>query len=84
MKTNIIRIGNSRGIRIPKALLEQCRLQDEVELEVVDGHLVVCASTKPRSGWADAFRHMHEHGDDALLDRESLPATQWDKTEWQW
>jgi len=84
MKTNVIRIGNSRGIRIPKALLEQCHLRDKVELEVKDDHLVVRPIAKPRSGWADAFRRLHEQGDDALLDKESLPSTQWDKTEWEW
>jgi antitoxin MazE len=67
MKTTIVRIGNSRGIRIPKALLEQCNLQDEVELEVRGEHLAVRPATKPRSGWADAFRRMHEQGDDLLL-----------------
>lgn len=70
MKTNVIRIGNSRGIRIPKTLLEQCHLRNEVELEVRDDHLVVRPAAKPRSGWEDAFRRMHEQGDDALLDRE--------------
>jgi len=84
MKTNVIRIGNSRGIRIPKALLEQCHLRDEVELEVKDDHLVVRSISNPRSGWADAFRRMHEQGDDALLDEEPVPSTQWDKTEWEW
>ena len=84
MKTNIVRIGNSRGIRIPKALLEQCQLHDEVELELRDDHLVIRPSSKPRSGWADAFRQMHEHGEDTLLDKEALSATEWDTTEWEW
>lgn len=84
MKTNVIRIGNARGIRIPNALLEQCQLRDEVEIEVRDNHLVIRPVAKPRRGWADAFRRMHEQGDDGLLDKESLPATQWDKTEWEW
>ena len=84
MKTNVVRIGNSRGIRIPKTLLERCRLQDEVELEVQNDHLVIRPVVKPRSGWEDAFRRMHERGDDALLDEGLLPATQWDKTEWEW
>lgn len=84
MKTNLVRIGNSRGIRIPKALLEQCHLRDEVELEVRDDHLVVRSPTKPRSGWEDAFRRMHEYGDDTLIDNATFPATQWEKTEWEW
>ncbi len=84
MKTNIVQIGNSRGIRIPKALLEQCQLQDAVELEMRDDHLVIRRVIKPRSSWDDAFRHMHEHGDDALVDEGALSATEWDTTEWEW
>lgn len=84
MKTTIVRIGNSRGIRIPKAVLEQCHLQDEVELEVRDDHLEVRPATKPRSGWADAFRRMHEQGDDVPLDKPPLPSTQWERTGWEW
>ena len=80
----MIRIGNSRGIRIPKVLLEQYRFNDEVELEPHRDHLVIRPATKPRSGWDDAFRHMRQHGDDALFDEASLPATQWDATEWEW
>jgi antitoxin MazE len=84
MKTNVVRIGNSRGIRIPKKLLEECRLEDTVELEAHKDHLVVRSAAKPRSGWDEAFRRMAEHGDDALLDRESLASTKWDKAEWRW
>jgi antitoxin MazE len=84
MRTNIVRIGNSRGIRIPKAVLEQCHLHDEVELEVRNDHLVVRPATKPRSGWEEAFRRMHEQGDDALLDEGPLLAAQWERTEWGW
>jgi len=84
MKASVVRIGNSRGIRIPKTLLEQCRLGGTVELEVRQGELVVRPAAKPRSGWEEAFREMAQRGDDALLDRESLPSTRWDKTEWKW
>ena len=83
MKINIVQIGNSRGIRIPKALLEQCQLQDAVELEMRDGHLVIRGVTKRRSSWDYAFRQMHEHGDDALVDEGALSATEWDTTEWE-
>ena len=58
MKTNVIRIGNSRGIRIPKRLLEECRLEETVELEAHKDHLVVRSATKPRGGWEEAFRRM--------------------------
>jgi len=84
MKTNVVRIGNSRGIRIPKKLLEECRLEETVELEAHKDHLVVRSATKPRSGWEEAFRRMAVQGDDALLDRDSLTATKWDRTEWRW
>jgi len=55
MKINVVRIGNSRGIRIPKAVLEQCRLGLTVELEVKKDHLAVRLAGRPRSGWDDAF-----------------------------
>jgi antitoxin MazE len=84
MKTNVVRIGNSRGIRIPKKLLEECRLEETVEIEAHKDHLVVRSATKPRSGWEEAFRRMAEQGDDTLLDRGSLASTKWDRTEWRW
>jgi antitoxin MazE len=84
MKTNVVRIGNSRGIRIPKKLLEECHLEGSVELEAHNDHLVVRSAAKPRSGWDEAFSRMAEQGDDALLDRDSLAPTKWDRTEWRW
>ena len=84
MKTKIVRIGNSRGIRIPKTLIEQCGLEDTVQLEVEHGCLVVRAAEKARLGWDEAFRRMAEHGDDELLDREASSQTDWDTAEWDW
>ena len=84
MKTNVIRIGNSKGIRIPKTLLEQCSLAETVELKVEDNHLVVRSTEKPRSGWDEAFRRMAQEQDDALLDRDFLASTGWDRTDWEW
>jgi antitoxin MazE len=84
MKVNIIRIGNSQGIRIPKPLLEQCHLGKTVELEVRNDHLAVLPARRARSGWADAFREMAAKGDDALLDKDTMPATKWERAEWEW
>jgi antitoxin MazE len=84
MKASVVRIGNSRGIRIPKTVLEQCGLGSVVELEVRRGELIVRSAAKPRSGWEEAFRQMAQRGDDVLLDGDSLPSTQWDETEWKW
>lgn len=84
IKTNIIKIGNSRGIRIPKAILEQCHLDGEVELEPRRDQLVVRRAAKPRAGWEDAFRAMAERGDDAMLEGDVLLETSWERDEWQW
>ena len=54
MKTRLVRIGNSRGLRLPKSLLDQLGLEDEVELRVADGALIVSPSAPARAGWADA------------------------------
>jgi antitoxin MazE len=83
MKANIIRIGNSRGIRIPKAFLEQAGLQDDVEIEVRGRQIVVHAPKDPRAGWKEAFAAMARAGDDALLDPKAK-STKWDDTEWTW
>jgi len=84
MKANVIRIGNSRGVRIPKVLLEQCGFRDTVELDVQGGRLVIRPADQPRRGWDEAFRKMGERGDDALLDEASLRTSGWDETEWEW
>lgn len=81
-KTRIIRIGNSRGIRVPKVLLDQADLPDEVELRAEPGRLVVQAVRRPRSGWAEAAKAMRSRGHDELLDEPS--ATRFDHEEWEW
>jgi antitoxin MazE len=83
MKVKTIRIGNSQGIRIPKALIEQCRLGKTVELEVRDGAIVIRPLSEVRAGWADSFSGMDEQGDGALLDADSLAAINRDETEWR-
>ena len=82
MKAHIIPIGNSKGVRIPKAILEQCHLTDEVELDVRNEQIVIRSSRKPRQNWGKAFQRMAAEGDDQLID-ETLP-TSWDKDEWKW
>ena len=84
MRTAITRIGNSRGIRIPKPLLEQSGLDGEVELEAHKGQIIIRSVTKPRAGWEEAFRRMAEHGDDRLLDGDAPMHSTWDNEEWQW
>ncbi|MDP1808027.1 MAG: AbrB/MazE/SpoVT family DNA-binding domain-containing protein [Actinomycetota bacterium] len=84
MRTHIIRIGNSQGIRIPKIILEQSRLGTEVELEVEDKKIVISPASPPRQSWAGKMQSMAEHGDDKLIDEGLQTHTQWDKNEWEW
>jgi antitoxin MazE len=83
-KTRIVRIGNSQGIRIPKVLLDQVDLGEEVELQVQDGHLVIRPSQPARRGWDEQFSRMSESGDDRLLDAQTMSLTSWDADEWEW
>ncbi len=84
MKARIVKIGNSQGIRIPKIVLEQTKLKDEVELTVQDREIVISTLQKPRAGWQAAFREMAKRGDDKLLDAPLASLTRWDEEEWEW
>lgn len=82
MQTNLIQIGNSKGIRIPKTIIEQCGLLDNVEIEVKDNNLIISAS-KPRQSWDQAFKQMAINDDDTLPNQEVI-SNKWDEEEWQW
>lgn len=84
MKTRIVPIGNSHGVRIPKPLLDQTGLSGEVDIRAEDDALVIRPVRRPRAGWAEAFRRMAERGDDALLDDAAPSLSSWDESEWQW
>jgi antitoxin MazE len=80
---DIIKIGNSKGIRLPIAVLKQCGIDSKVELEIKDNYIILKPVKTPRQGWAEAFELMHKNGDDSLLipeeiDNETLEA--WDET----
>jgi antitoxin MazE len=81
-RTRIVRIGNSRGIRIPKTLLEEADLPEEVELLAQPGRLVVQGVRRPRNGWAAAAKRMRARGEDRLLDEPT--STKFDLEEWKW
>lgn len=81
-KTRIVQIGNSRGIRVPKFLLERAQLPDEVELRAEPGRLVVSGVRRPRAGWAAEARSMRSRGEDGLLDEAT--STRFDDREWRW
>ncbi len=83
MRSRIVPIGNSQGVRIPKPLLEEAGLHGEVELSVQGDAVLIRPAHGHRAGWAAAFEEMAVRGDDGLLDDD--PAlTSWDQEEWEW
>jgi antitoxin MazE len=82
IKGRVVKVGNSQGIRIPKLLLEQSGIQENVEIEVRDNQLIIRAAPYARVGWAAAFAEMANNRDDVLLD--DATTTLWDETEWEW
>jgi len=84
VRTQLIRIGNSRGVRLPKAILEQAGLERDVDIVVHDGAVVIRAVVHPRAGWAEAFAAMAANGDDFILDADAPSLTSWDEEEWEW
>jgi antitoxin MazE len=84
VKTRIVKIGNSQGIRIPKPLLHQTGLAGEVEISVEEDHLIIGPARMPRSGWEEAFKAMGKIGDDAPLEGERPVPTEWEREGWEW
>ena len=86
VRTRIVRIGNSQGVRIPKLLLEQVNLteDEEVELEVQSEQILIRPTYEARHGWEAAFQAMANQQDDELLDEEVVSTTAWDEEEWEW
>ena len=84
MKTRIVRVGNSKGLRIPKALLEQTGLAGEVEITVSRNALVIRPLARPRAGWDAAFAEMARHGDDSPPDCDANFEHSFDKEDWEW
>ena len=82
MKTTLVKIGNSQGIRIPKPFIEQCGLRNEVELEMQNRELIIRAPHDARQNWEQAFQRMAAFGYDALPDTDT--STSWDEEEWEW
>jgi antitoxin MazE len=81
MRAQIIRIGNSQGLRIPKVLLEDAKISGDVELEVCSEGILIRNISKPRSGWDDAFKKLSDADDDAV----PVGATSaFDEKEWHW
>ena len=82
MKVELVRIGNSRGIRIPKPIIVQCGFEDAVDLRIENHHLVIAPARLPREGWEEAFRAAGSSAHDELL--LDTPGSQFDREEWRW
>lgn len=84
VRTRLIRIGNSRGVRLPKTILEQAGLERDVDIEVHDGAVVIRPAGHPRAAWPAAFADIAAQGDDFILDADAPSLTSWDEEEWEW
>ncbi|MFA9390532.1 MAG: AbrB/MazE/SpoVT family DNA-binding domain-containing protein [Prolixibacteraceae bacterium] len=67
MEVSVIKIGNSKGIRLSKTMLEKYNIQDSVNITLEEDQIVITPITKPRKGWDLAFQKMAENRDDQLL-----------------
>jgi len=67
METSIIKIGNSRGLRLSKSILEKYNINERVEIILEKGRIILKPIENPRKNWEDAFRKMHSENDDQLL-----------------
>jgi antitoxin MazE len=82
VKANIVTIGNSQGIRIPKALLEESGLSNEIELELCVEGILIRRAKKARENWSESFKQMAENNDDESFD--DVPTTNYTKERWRW
>jgi antitoxin MazE len=67
MQVSVIKVGNSKGIRLSKTLLEKYQIIDKVELIFENDHILLKPVAEPRKNWEEAFKDMHQNGDDKLL-----------------
>ena len=81
MKTHLVPIGNSKGVRIPQSLLKTCGLEGDIEMTICKDGLLLKPIVPLREGWEVKFKEMADKGDDGLLLEET---SNWDETEWEW
>jgi antitoxin MazE len=79
MELSVINIGNSKGIRLSKTILEKYSIGDKIELILKKEYMILKPKNKPRKGWDQAFKKMHEDGDDQLLMANVLDDEEWSK-----
>jgi antitoxin MazE len=83
MRARVIKIGNSQGLRIPKPILDQTGIMDDVEIEVEKNQIIIRPVKNVREGWDAAFKAMGEKGHDEPVFDDNISHS-WDEEEWQW
>ena len=83
MRARVIKIGNSQGLRIPKPILDQTGIADDVEIEVEKNQIIIRPVKNAREGWDAAFKDMAQEGDDKPIIDDGISHS-WDEEEWQW
>ena len=83
MKTSLVSIGNSKGVRIPASVIKECGFGDELEMRVESGVVILAPAKGAREGWDTAFREMAPAGDDAPMIPDTL-ANDFDAEDWTW
>lgn len=78
MQVSVVQIGNSKGIRLSKTLLEKYHITNKIELILENDHIVLKAIAEPRKNWEEAFAEMHQNGDDKLLIDSVSEDESWD------
>jgi antitoxin MazE len=82
VKSKLVQIGNSRGVRLPKPIIEQANLGEVIDIQVREGVILISSPRPTRKGWAEAARLGHQRREDGLLDQPM--DTQFDQDEWKW
>ncbi|MCP4719282.1 MAG: AbrB/MazE/SpoVT family DNA-binding domain-containing protein [Desulfobacteraceae bacterium] len=83
--TTLIRIGNSQGVRIPKAIIEQAQLENkELVFKISDDGLLIQPLQKPRKGWKEEFDKILKVEETDSIDQEWLDAQLTDDEDWEW
>ena len=83
MTVELVRIGNSRGVRLPKAVIKQCGFGERVDLRVEGDRVIIAAYRRPREGWEEAFKAAGSSKNDELL-LDGIDDSQFDREEWEW
>lgn len=79
METKVIRIGNSKGLRLSKTILEKYEIGDTVNLKLEEDYIIIEPIRKPRENWDSAFKEMHKYGHDEIL----IPEMFDEEMEWE-